>query len=250
MPRTPPGRQDPAAGPGPAPAMVTREASSWAHVHSQPHSPLLGVPCLSFPVCPIAPFIQGWVQCLRGAHLSRLLSGSRECPPGWAGGPREASSRWLPQHPEGCSEWTSLHNLPQGSPLLQGGDQGPEGPSEGTSGLGNMAKGTVRQRDGHHGQQLCSPSSSGSRPRPSALPGLLTLRPPCRQSPLPPPPAPPATAMMALTAPAAGGTSLPTCSRPRAWPVAGPREMFAGSRGTSGARKDAPLRAEVPPASL
>lgn len=52
------------------------------------------------------------------------------------------------------------------------------------------------------------------------------------------------------TAPAAGGTSLPTCSRPRAWPVAGPREMFAGSRGTSGARKDAPLRAEVPPASL
>lgn len=208
MPRTPPGRQDPAAGPGPAPAVVTREASSWAHVHSQPHSPLLGVPCLSFPVCPIAPFIQGWVQCPRGAHLPRLLSGSRECPPGWAGGPREASSRWLPQHPEGCSEWTSLHNLPQGSPLLQGGDQGPEGPSEGTSGLGNMAKGTVRQRDGHHGQQLCSPSSSGSRPRPSALPGLLTLRPPCRQSPLPPPPAPPATAMMALLPPPGGPPGL------------------------------------------
>lgn len=254
MPRTPPGRQDPAAGPGPAPAVVTREASSWAHVHSQPHSPLLGVPCLSFPVRPIAPFIQGWVQCPRGAHLPRLLSGSRECPPGWAGGPWEASSRWLPQHPEGRQGsaprsghlCTTSHG---GAPFCKGGDQGPKGPSEGTSGLGNMAKGTVRQRDGHHGQQLCSPSSSGSRPRPSALPELLTLRPPCRQSPLPPPPAPPATAMMALLPPP-GGTSLPTCSRPRAWPVAGPREMFAGSRGTSGARKDAPLRAEVPPASL
>lgn len=186
----------------------------------------------------------------RGAHTCRVCSvGPVSALRAGRGEPREASSRWLPQHPEGCSEWTSLHNLPQGSPLLQGGDQGPEGPSEGTSGLGNMAKGTVRQRDGHHGQQLCSPSSSGSRPRPSALPGLLTLRPPCRQSPLPPPPAPPSHGHDG-TAPAAGGTSRPTCSRPRAWPVAGPREMFAGSRGTSRARKDAPLRAEVPPASL
>lgn len=253
MPRTPPGRQDPAAGPGPAPAVVTREASSWAHVHSQPHSPLLGVPCLSFPVRPIAPFIQGWVQCLRGAHLPRLLSGSCECPPGWAGGPREASSRWLPQHPEGRQGsaprsghlCTTSHG---GAPFRKGVTRAPKAPVRGLldseiwpralsgSEMGTMANSSAPQ----------APRAPGPAPPPSPGSSRSALRadsPHCHHR-LPP------SHGHDGTAPAAGGTSRPTCSRPRAWPVEGPREMFAGSRGTSGARKDTPLRAEVPPASL
>lgn len=199
MPRTPPGRQDPAAGPGPAPAVVTREASSWAHVHSQPHSPLLGVPCLSFPVCPIVPFIQGWVQCPRGAHLPRLLSGSCECPPGWAGGPREASSRWLRQHPEGRQGsaprsghlCTTSHG---GAPFRKGVTRAPKAPVRGLldseiwpralsgSEMGTMANSSAPQ----------APRAPGPAPPPSPGSSCSALRadsPHCHHR-LPPQPRP------------------------------------------------------------
>lgn len=92
VPRTLPGRRDPALGPGPAPAVVTGEASSWARSSSQPHSPLLGAPCLGFPVCPIHPSFRAGSSG-GGTHTCRVCSGGpvSALRAAW-GGPRDAAA--------------------------------------------------------------------------------------------------------------------------------------------------------------
>lgn len=190
----------------------------------------------------------------RGAHTCRVCSvGPVSALWAGRGDPGEASSRWLRQHPEGRQGsaprsghlCTTSH---RGAPFCKGVTRAPKAPVRGLldsgiwpralsgSEMGTMANSSAPQ----------APRAPGPAPPPSPGSSRSALRadsPHCHHR-LPP------SHGHDGTAPAAGGTSLPTCSRPRAWPVAGPREMFAGSRGTSGARKDAPLRAEVPPASL
>lgn len=185
----------------------------------------------------------------RGAHTCRVCSvgpvSALWAGQGDPGKPAAGGSRSTPRAARSGHLCTTSH---RGAPFCKGVTRAPKAPVRGLldsgiwpralsgSEMGTMANSSAPQ----------APRAPGPAPPPSPGSSRSALRadsPHCHHR-LPP------SHGHDGTAPAAGGTSLPTCSRPRAWPVAGPREMFAGSRGTSGARKDAPLRAEVPPASL
>lgn len=185
----------------------------------------------------------------RGAHTCRVCSvgpvSALQAGRGDPGKPAAGGSRSTPRAARSGHLCTTSH---RGAPFCKGVTRAPKAPVRGLldsgiwpralsgSEMGTMANSSAPQ----------APRAPGPAPLPSPGSSRSALRadsPHCHHRL-------PASHGHDGTAPAAGGTSLPTCSRPRAWPVAGPREMFAGSRGTSGARKDAPLRAEVPPASL